>query len=596
MRGFACLAAAPDGKTIYVSGVASQKRYKPIKWKHAVYRAKWGEKTITPFIGNPEEAGKGGTGLNSPQGVALGEDGNIYVADRGNNRVAVFSPEGKFLSELPVESPYMLGVHRKSGAVYVLGGGDPPDSIIKFKSRGDPRPVYNQEVEHVVKSFKGKRLKRLDAYPVFTLDASAEEPVLWVGSSTVYTRLRLSRSVEKNGKLGELEEKGRGSGFRACREIHVDRKREVVYFQQRAGSYEVSPRPAFVKINGVDGKVLKSLVMRGTGSHFALGRDGYVYVIDSTKHILRYDRDFKPANFPGTDSNASDPLPGHKYSLHIMGRGLAVSRDGTIYVLHENVPKVHTRYGVSVWGPDGKVKKENLIGSLSPAALSLRMDPAGNLYVGDPVKPAGQVVPPDFQGRANVAKLNPHHGEIPDNHYPIMYGSILKFPASGGAGVGPKIEGGRQGLVAYDVPVGIKDDLWQYSGVCHVPAQHGAGYNHYVTGACACEGMRFDVDDYGRVFSPDAGRFRVVVLDTGGNELCTFGAYGNQDSPSTGSGPRAESRGAGPGSAVPEPEIPLTWPSSVGVSDRAAYVSDLLSRRVVRVKLGHAAEETCRVP
>jgi hypothetical protein len=34
----------------------------------------------------------------------------------------------------------------------------------------------------------------------------------------------------------------------------------------------------------------------------------------------------------------------------------------------------------------------------------------------------------------------------------------------------------------------------------------------------------------------------------------------------------------------------------VGVSDRAAYVSDLINRRVVRVKLDYAAEASCPIP
>jgi hypothetical protein len=34
----------------------------------------------------------------------------------------------------------------------------------------------------------------------------------------------------------------------------------------------------------------------------------------------------------------------------------------------------------------------------------------------------------------------------------------------------------------------------------------------------------------------------------------------------------------------------------VAVSDRWAYVSDTVNRRVVRVKLNYAAEATCAVP
>ena len=588
MTANGCLALAPDGETVYVSRVASQKRWKPLRWKHAVYRARWGDKLITPFIGDPENAAKGDKGLNSPQGIAVDKEGNLYVADHGNNRVAVFSPKGKFLSDLPVEAPYMLGVHRATGAVYVLGKGDPPDHIVKFTGLAARQPVYVRKVPNLLRVLKGK--KRLDAYPVFAVDQSGEAPVLWVGSGTPYDRFRLYRFVEKDGKLGEPEEMGRGRGFRSCREIQVDRKREEVYFQQGGDAGEPGRFPRFVKINGADGKILKSLRVRGMGVHFALGHDGYVYIVHGSKRILRYDRNLKPAPYPGTDSNASDPLPGHIYSLHLMGRGLAVRHDGMIFVLHENLPAVHQRYGISAWGPDGKPRKENLVGSLSQGALSLRIDPAGNLYVGDPVKPAGQIVPPDLRGRVDVTKANPYHGKPARHHYAILYGSILKFPPTGGAGVGPKVHG-RKGLLAYDAPVGISGDLWQYFGVGPIPAYKGGTYKHYAYGGCGCESMRFDVDGHGRTFAPDAARFRVVVLDSNGNQICCFGRYGNQDSPSAGSG-----RGAGPRGAVPDPEIPFAWPAAVGVSDRAAYVGDLLSRRIVRVELGYAAEATCDVP
>ena len=575
MDGQACLAVAPDGEMIYISGTASRKRR--MLWKHAVYRTKWGEKTITPFIGDPGAAGKGAEGLDSPQGIAVDKEGNIYVADRGNNRVAIFSSEGKFLSELPVENPYMLGVHRGSGAIYVLGGGDPPNHIVKFKSREDPKPVYSQKIPNMLRVLRGK--KRIDAYPVFTLDDSGKEPILWVGSSTAWERFRLSRFVEKDGKLGEPEEKGKGTGFRDCRDIQVDAKSEAVYLHLGGGVAERGGR--FVKINALTGKVLKSLGKpRPTiGSFFTLGRDGYVYVVHGiAKRIHRYDRDLLPAPFPGRDTNVSDKIPvGHIYSNHIMGRGVAVRHDGTLYLLHENLPNVHARYGVSQWGPDGKVKKENLIGSLSQGALSLRIDPAGNLYVGDPVKPVGQLVPPDLRGKVDTARKR----RI-DNHYAIMYGSILKFPPTGGAGVGPAVEGGRKGLLAYNALVGIKDDIWQYFGVGPIPATKGGTYNHYNARICSCEGLRFDVDGYGRVFAPDAARFRIVVLDTNGNEIGAFGQYGNQDS-------------AGPGSAVSTPEIPFAWPTAIGVSDRAAYVSDILNRRIVRVKLTCTAEETCEI-
>ena len=51
----------------------------------------------------------------------------------------------------------------------------------------------------------------------------------------------------------------------------------------------------------------------------------------------------------------------------------------------------------------------------------------------------------------------------------------------------------------------------------------------------------------------------------------------------------------GPGSPVPESEIPFGWPLSVDCAGGRAYVADLVNRRVVAVKFEHAAEESCEV-
>ena len=43
--------------------------------------------------------------FNTPHGIANDAQGNIYVADRGNARIQVFDPDGKFLREIKIEAP-----------------------------------------------------------------------------------------------------------------------------------------------------------------------------------------------------------------------------------------------------------------------------------------------------------------------------------------------------------------------------------------------------------------------------------------------------------------------------------------------------------
>jgi hypothetical protein len=175
-----------------------------------------------------------------------------------------------------------------------------------------------------------------------------------------------------------------------------------------------------------------------------------------------------------------------------------------------------------------------------------------------------------------------------------MYGSILKFPPQGGViWYDKNLPKSVIGEPPAELLARPKQPFKKHLGL--EPHQTGEvqgaewvrfGYSPYSgrvignTSHCSCEGHGFDVDPFGRVFYPNAGQFRVEVVDTNNNPITTFGAYGNEDS-------------GGAKALVRRPDIPLAWPSYVAVSDRWAYVADTINRRVVRVKLTHVAEATC---
>jgi DNA-binding beta-propeller fold protein YncE len=61
--------------------------------------------------------GKGQGEFNTPHSIAADAQGNIYVADRGNRRIQVFDPEGKFLREMFINVPVPQVVHMWMGSV-----------------------------------------------------------------------------------------------------------------------------------------------------------------------------------------------------------------------------------------------------------------------------------------------------------------------------------------------------------------------------------------------------------------------------------------------------------------------------------------------
>ncbi|HUU23614.1 MAG TPA: kelch repeat-containing protein, partial [Phycisphaerae bacterium] len=96
------------------------------------------------------------------------------------------------------------------------------------------------------------------------------------------------------------------------------------------------------------------------------------------------------------------------------------------------------------------------------------------------------------------------------------------------------------------------------------------------------------------------------ALDTAGNEILSIGGYGNQDCCGPDSyvvdpagkflRPRKADDPKDLTSPFAKPEIAFAWIIGVAVTDKYAYVSDAINKRVLRVKLDYAAEETVLLP
>jgi DNA-binding beta-propeller fold protein YncE len=88
--------------------------------------------------------GRGNGSLNSPRGVAIDQTGNVYVADAGNNRIQVFSSDGTFVTKWgryggpssngTLKSAEDIAVDPSSGNVYVADAGN--NRIQVFSSDG----------------------------------------------------------------------------------------------------------------------------------------------------------------------------------------------------------------------------------------------------------------------------------------------------------------------------------------------------------------------------------------------------------------------------------------------------------------------------
>ncbi|MHC4916564.1 MAG: hypothetical protein ACYTGB_13840, partial [Planctomycetota bacterium] len=568
------LALSPDEKTIYAAKVAEGK-----KSLHAVLKVGWDDAKPEVFVGKSDAPGSGADGLKGPRDVAVDAEGNVYVADRGNNRVAVFKPDGSFLGELAVQSPSQVEVHPKTGAVYVLGGEN-CSKLSKYASWKAKAPAASCAVRTYDHRSGGYWMP-------MALDASAEPPVLWLGNSSNWAKGKLLRIEDKGTSFSDHVDvaklPGNSLGHAGPRRrynlytagaiygMSLDRKNRKLFLNKR--SYDLASGKWGKGMDVADG------CKEGCGS---FGLDGNYYAqVQVWKNIfVRYSPAGKPLPFPDSKQKSGGIAP--KTSFRLRGRGITADPLGNIYSLQQTGPRkpgdAKDANNLAKYSPEGRLLNGELIGSQIRSLNSVRLDYRGNIWVGVGARPAGKKVPAHLEGQdlGKPYKVKVTNVTTDFNWYPFLYGCIAKFGPEGG-----EVRAGSGG-VPMEFSTGGKTEIkgakWIHFGGSPLPS-----WRLRYPNVCPCESPRFEVDGYGRCFFTDAACFRVGVLDTGGNLITWFGSYGNVDS-------------AGPESAVPEPPIAFHWPYAVCTEDRAVYVGDRLNRRVTAVKLTYAAEETVKIP
>jgi hypothetical protein len=615
------MALSPDGQWIYFGSPAG-------RGEHVVYRGKLADvlqgKPPQPFLGEAGKPGKDETHFNCPRGVACDAGGNLHVADTANDRIQVFSAEGKFLRSFPMEKPEQLSVHPKTGVIYALRGNAPDTNVRSnhalVKLDKDGKPI----AELPVKPTRAYD----DNWPgVFCLDASAEEPVLWVcGGEGI---LKIADKGDKLEKVLSLTEEVRKANPQMAFVLNwtqigltVDPHREEIYFPSCAG---------WARADGRTGKILDVLKEHRI-SEMHVGPDRLVYARLGGEGyaVARYNPDDgKVVDFPKGTETHHFSLGGRDAGRKIVFRGqptkgldimalgggrtfqdgFGVAPNGDVWVIlaeaHPDIIPELKKIGqgerlkggggrlievdfLQVWGPDGALKCISALPGVQ-TGQGIRVARNGNVYVGINFHPTGQAVPDGIDPKS---PCNNNWGTLFrfDNafdKFPIGY---VNGPSEGKP-VGAPTHSGHSGR-----NYAVEGLRWQYGGIS--PA---------TLSGCICGNSRFDLDGFDRAFVPAMQTFSINVLDANGNLVTRIGSYGNADSRGADSpvvdpktGHLRPKRPTDPADLKPPKELAdrvgFRWVPYVGASDEAIYTYDWCARQVQRLKLGYAAEETVPVP
>jgi sugar lactone lactonase YvrE len=589
-RGVDRVAISPDGQFVYVVPHFDGSKLVDKLRKHGVYRVKWDEVAVgDPWLGK-SEAGSDDDHFNDPQGIAVDAAGRLLVCDRGNNRVKVYSPEGKLLGKFAADLPEQIAVEPKSGRIIVL-------------SRA-PDAKATKSTLLAFAPFKDGAADKLFAWDTkavrcMALDATGPAPRVWVSVVGGYLKPDILIPVGVGAdkfEPGDPAPLTHGLQLPSFLVADPDRNRLIV----KEHLEPASSKP-FQTIDLASGKMAELPIK---SADIALDREGNIYSMDGIgrNSLSRYDPAGKPLPFVGA--------PGNKIELIYRSfgpdeglRGHCIGVNGDIYVIRSVGHYVGA--SLDVFSPDGKLKKAGLVAGIGAADSGLGVDARGNVYVGmnikDPVRPFAEpfndLVPKTgwiFWKKGKTRERPWSYTYC--NPYLFNMGSVFKFGPEGGTvygqqkaddkvpitSPGTELEKAPANAKAFKtscmtLDVKVVGAKWNFPGVGPIPASLDGPCPDP---GCSCMPSHFTTDLYGRTFAPNAFRYAVDVIDANGNLVQRIGQYGNLDD-------------AVPGSQA---SVYFESPTACAVSDGRLYVSDAGNHQIVGLSFQYAAEATVPVP
>jgi len=617
------MACSPDGKWLYLSGFMYIRSWR-LGGLNGVARLS------TAPGANPEifaghlkqgQPGKKDGQFDMASCVATDGKGRVYVGDYGNNRLQVFSPQGKHLKNIPVSRPSQICVNPKNGEIYVFSWTLPYNrdqtkpALTRFGPLDNPKKLAGYPL-NVINSLQPGNSCRA------TVDFWASPPTIWLCESGAkerwlpadIKRANIHLLVEKNGRLHKKldfhKEAGKEVVFtrpprHGKQRLFFDFKNKRLYVGELfdPSPLHITSMSDAARIDPETGKT-EWINLPFDAEDMAFDMEGMAY-LRTENRIARFDaRIWREVPFDYGEEFASITTWGLR-SATIMSAltfsggfeassqlgGMAVSPKGHVVVTAFNPAKSVERKGVKsihglqtkkyipqlypgrarpweihVWDKHGKPLYIDAVAGIG-RPVGIRMDEDDNIYL--MMAGRGDVGAKRYYNPISCAYIKTRPGSrFLDSE------SIIPLPAAQQPGRRPEIS-----------DADFAGDIWT-EGAQWV--RGGVGIDGKRNG-CHCESQsRPALDYFARSFLPEVDHYSVLVLDSNGNEILRIGRYGNVDD-----GLPLEKKG-GPTHprSIGGDEVAIMHGQHLAVqSDRRLFIGDLGNARVVSVKLDYHADE-----
>ncbi len=628
-------ALSPDGKTLYLTACHANVRLSSKTnwmqsshhWLHAVYRMDLeGDKPPELWLGERDKPGNDNQHFTRPSSVTCDTIGRVFIGDYLNNRVQVYSPEGKWMKTIPVKGPAQIQIDPKTQEIYVFSWRLPRPlksktlmslnpTLFRMEGIQKAKPKLLAQYPLPLKGHDSKSTWWNPAQDPYrgVIDFWAQTPTVWLVNGDSFKKRRnadqgydpahqagIVAFALKEGTLSKVVAFHEEVSKSGIQQEPPRFQRQRLYADPRNGECYVAEGHTwagmgFTRLVHIDPKAgtCESKKIGVLAEDMAIDPAGMVYYRLQDKAIGRFNLD-TGREVPYDYGVEWDKLIGvlripSLRPVYFHQSGMDVSPKGDLVVSCYN-DSTDSRKKTKKVSKAGKHYKPKLYPGRYHYGEVHVFDKHGHMKNQDAIKgvPDGHGTFIDQQG--DIYVLTAHH-RILDKKKKFGYraGTVMKFKPGAG-----KLYSQKKCLVALNSlnrpkgdpdlasdqagSVWVEGAEWMYSGIGHA----------HPSAPCQCWNTRFDVDYFGRSFLPETDRCQVAVLDTNGNLMMHIGRYGNVDDGMplvTHANPRLK---------IPNPrsiggdEVSFVYPAYTAThSDHRLYVADPGNSRIVSIKLGY---------
>ncbi|MHC4914851.1 MAG: NHL repeat-containing protein, partial [Planctomycetota bacterium] len=248
------MALSPDGKWLYMTNYRWGNSWREGILAGVARLAVDGGEKPEVFLGTMKKLahGKKPGEFHSPSSVDCDAKGRVYVSDFHNDRIQVFTPEGKFAKSIKVTRPGLVRVHRRTGEIFAFSWSMTSCYSPELEHKGEAAltrfgPLEKPDVRETY-SLKGAfdRVRNDWALARADVDVWADPPKLWVAKT--YVRV----FAMGGGKLELVKSFRDEAKERVTRAVAPRHGRQRLYFNPRGRRLYVGAHqdPAVIHAKG----------------------------------------------------------------------------------------------------------------------------------------------------------------------------------------------------------------------------------------------------------------------------------------------------------------------------------------------------------